>query len=134
MLKLAAPWLPLLIPMNLSHGNRSIQRLSLLVMSIHLQKSRRCLIIVCTSANAVEITNSIPADKEILFLPDMFLGSYVARQTNRKNMHIWPGECHVNAGITFRDINKYLDSESDAELLIHPECGCYVGTLSLWGR
>ena len=42
----AAPWLPLLIPMNLSHGNRSIQRLSLLVMSIHLQKSRRCLIIV----------------------------------------------------------------------------------------
>ncbi|HET6641275.1 MAG TPA: quinolinate synthase NadA [Nitrososphaeraceae archaeon] len=88
----------------------------------------------CTSANAVEITNSIPADKEILFLPDMFLGSYVARQTNRKNMHIWPGECHVHAGITFRDINKYLDSESDAELLIHPECGCTTSALYHYGE
>jgi quinolinate synthase len=83
----------------------------------------------CTSSNAVEITNSIPADKEILFLPDMFLGSYVASQTGRRNMHIWPGECHVHAGMTFRDINRQLAAEPDADLLIHPECGCTTSAL-----
>jgi quinolinate synthase len=88
----------------------------------------------CTSSNAVEITNSIPVDKEILFLPDMFLGSYVARQTGRKNMHIWPGECHVHAGMTFRDINRCLDAESNAELLIHPECGCTTSALYHYGE
>ena len=88
----------------------------------------------CTSSNAVEITNSIPADKEILFLPDMFLGSYVAKQTSRKNMHIWPGECHVHAGMTSHDINKYLTDGSDAELLIHPECGCPTSALYHYGE
>jgi quinolinate synthase len=83
----------------------------------------------CTSSNAVEITNSIPADKEILFLPDMFLGSYVASQTGRRNMHIWPGECHVHAGMTARDINRLLAVETGASLLIHPECGCTSSTL-----
>src|SRR5205814_898684 len=53
----------------------------------------------CTSGNAVEIVNSIPADKEVLFLPDMFLGAHVRRITGRKNMHVWMGECHVHAGI-----------------------------------
>lgn len=88
----------------------------------------------CTSSNAVEITNSIPTNKEILFLPDMFLGSYVAKQTSRKNMHIWPGECHVHAGMTPHDINRYLDAKSDAELLIHPECGCTTSTLYHYGE
>src|SRR4029079_19395871 len=53
----------------------------------------------CTSSNAIKIVKSIPENKQILFLPDMFLGSYVAEVTKRKNMHIWPGECHVHAGI-----------------------------------
>ncbi len=78
----------------------------------------------CTSANAVNVVKAIPADKEILFLPDMFLGSYVAKVTGRKNMFIWAGECHVHAGITPEDIAKKLDSMQDAELLIHPECSC----------
>jgi quinolinate synthase len=78
----------------------------------------------CTSANAVNVVKAIPADKEILFLPDMFLGSYVAKVTGRKNMFIWAGECHVHAGITPEDIAKKLDSMKDAELLIHPECSC----------
>ena len=78
----------------------------------------------CTSSNAVNVVNSIPEDKEILFLPDMFLGSYVAKMTGRKNMRIWAGECHVHAGITPEDINKKLDSMKDAEFVIHPECGC----------
>jgi len=78
----------------------------------------------CTSSNAVNVVNAIPEDKQILFLPDMFLGSYVAKMTGRKNMYIWAGECHVHAGITPEDITKKLDSLKDAEFVIHPECGC----------
>ncbi len=78
----------------------------------------------CTSSNAVNVVNTIPEDKEILFLPDMFLGSYVAKMTGRKNMHIWAGECHVHAGITPEDVTKKLDSMKDTEFIIHPECGC----------
>ena len=78
----------------------------------------------CTSSNAVNVVKAIPENKEILFLPDMFLGSYVAKMTGRKNMHIWAGECHVHAGITPDDIAKKLDSLKDAEFVIHPECSC----------
>ena len=78
----------------------------------------------CTSSNAVSVVNSIPSDTEILFLPDMFLGSYVARMTDRKNMFIWAGECHVHAGITPNDVKSKLDSMKNAEFLIHPECSC----------
>ena len=78
----------------------------------------------CTSSNAVNVVKAIPEDKEILFLPDMFLGSYVAKMTGRKNMSIWAGECHVHAGITPDDIAKKLDSVKDAEFVIHPECSC----------
>src|ERR671921_829821 len=83
----------------------------------------------CTSSNAVKVVNSIPKDKEILFLPDMFLGSYVADVTKRKNMYIWPGECHVHAGIKAEDINKMLTTFKDAEFLIHPECSCTSSAL-----
>ena len=78
----------------------------------------------CTSSNAINVVKAIPEDKEILFLPDMFLGSYVAKMTGRKNMHIWAGECHVHAGITPDDINKKLDTMKEAEFVIHPECSC----------
>jgi quinolinate synthase len=83
----------------------------------------------CTSANAVQVVSSIPNDKEILFLPDFFLGSYVAQITGRKNMHIWPGECHVHAGIQTEHINKMLLEYKEAEFLIHPECSCTSSTL-----
>ena len=78
----------------------------------------------CTSSNAVKVVDSIPADKEVLFLPDMFLGSYVAKVTGRKNMRIWAGECHVHAGITPQDIEEKLASLRDSEFVIHPECSC----------
>ena len=78
----------------------------------------------CTSSNAINVVRAIPDEKEILFLPDMFLGSYVAKMTGRKNMHIWAGECHVHAGIRPEDITKKIDSMNDAEFLIHPECSC----------
>src|ERR671926_1705082 len=83
----------------------------------------------CTSSNAVKVVNSIPKDREVLFLPDMFLGSYVAEVTKRKNMYIWPGECHVHAGIRAEEINKMLATFRDAEFLVHPECSCTSSTL-----
>lgn len=83
----------------------------------------------CTSSNAVKVVNSIPKDREVLFLPDMFLGAYVADVTKRKNMFIWPGECHVHAGIRAEDVNKMLAKFKDAEFLIHPECGCTSSAL-----
>ncbi len=78
----------------------------------------------CTSSNAVNVIKSIPEDKEILFLPDMFLGSYVAKMTNRNNMFIWAGECHVHAGIRSQDVQKKLQEYASAEFLVHPECSC----------
>ena len=83
----------------------------------------------CTSSNAVKIIKSIPDSKEILFLPDMFLGSYVAEITKRKNMYIWPGECHVHAGINAEQINNMLANFKNAEFLVHPECSCTSSTL-----
>src|ERR1700694_3537442 len=77
----------------------------------------------CTSVTAVEIVNTIPADKEILFLPDMFLGAHVRRISGRKNMHVWMGECHVHAGIDPEDIRLQRAAHPGAEFLIHPECG-----------
>lgn len=77
-----------------------------------------------TSSNAVKIVNSLPADKSILFVPDMFLGDYVAKTTGRKNMIIYPGECHVHARVKPADIVKKMDENPRAEFLIHPECGC----------
>lgn len=78
----------------------------------------------CTSSNAVNVVKSIPENKEILFLPDMFLGSYVAKMTNRNNMFIWAGECHVHAGIRSQDVQEKLNQYASAEFLIHPECSC----------
>lgn len=78
----------------------------------------------CTSSNAVAVVNSIPADKEVLFLPDMFLGAFVAKETGRTNMRVWAGECHVHAGIKPEDVAAKMDAARSAELLVHPECGC----------
>ena len=78
----------------------------------------------CTSGNALKIVQSIAEDKEILFLPDVFLGSWVQKVTGRKNMHIWMGECHVHAAVHPSKIDEKMKEHPDAELLIHPECGC----------
>ena len=83
----------------------------------------------CTSGNAVEVVNSIEAEREILFLPDMFLGAHVRRVTGRKNMYVWMGECHVHAGITPDHITRQRALHPDAEFLVHPECGCSTSVL-----
>lgn len=76
-----------------------------------------------TSSNAVQIVEAIPADKEILFLPDKFLGSYVEIITGRE-MHIWDGACHVHEKIGDLNLGEKQKEYPNAEILIHPECGC----------
>ena len=75
----------------------------------------------CTSGNAKAVIDAIPRDREILFLPDMYLGLWLERETGR-DLRIWLGECHVHAGIRPADIDRW--ATADAELLVHPECGC----------
>jgi quinolinate synthase len=89
--------------------------------------------ICCTSSNAVEVVDSIPAGTDVLFCPDQFLGAHVQRITGRDNMHIWMGECHVHAGINGADLRDRVMAEPDAELFIHPECGCATSALYLAG-
>jgi quinolinate synthase len=86
--------------------------------------------VCCTSANAAEIVASIPADREVLFLPDQFLGAHVKRVTGRSNLRIWAGECHVHAGISPQALRDRAAAAPDAELFVHPECGC--STPVLW--
>ena len=89
--------------------------------------------ICCTSSNAVEVVESIPADREVLFLPDQFLGAHVRRITGRQNMHVWAGECHVHAGISGPALTAQSQAHPDAELYVHPECGCATSALYLAG-
>src|SRR6516165_9960368 len=84
----------------------------------------------CTSANAAQIVASIPPHREVLFLPDQFLGAHVRRVTGRANMHVWLGECHVHAGISPAELRRKASAQAQAELFIHPECGC--STAALW--
>ncbi len=77
----------------------------------------------CTSSNAVAVVESIPDDKKILFLPDKFLGGYVEMMTGR-DLEIWQGACHVHEKIEDLNLADKQREYPDAEMLIHPECGC----------
>ena len=87
-----------------------------------------------TSGNAEAVVRSIPLDREILFLPDQFLGSWLKERTGRQNMHIWLGECHVHAGIRPDEVRARQETFPNADLLIHPECGCASACVWANGR
>jgi quinolinate synthase len=89
----------------------------------------------CTSSNAVQVVEHVWREHgpqtEILFGPDLWLGSFVARELGLvddpdryRRFHVWDGECHVHAGIRPDDIAAMRAEHPDAEFLIHPECGC----------
>jgi quinolinate synthase len=86
----------------------------------------------CTSSNAVGVVRRIlaehGAETEILFGPDLFLGTYVERVIGR-SLQIWDGECHVHAGIRPADITASRAAHPDADFLIHPECGCATSAM-----
>ncbi|MBB3661183.1 MULTISPECIES: quinolinate synthase NadA [Prauserella salsuginis group] len=90
--------------------------------------------ICCTSSNAVDVVASIPAEKEVLFCPDQFLGAHVKRVTGRENLHVWAGECHVHAGINGPELAERAAADPGADLFIHPECGCATSALYLAGE
>ncbi|MGP8078215.1 MAG: quinolinate synthase NadA [Thermoplasmata archaeon] len=83
----------------------------------------------CTSSNAIKIVEQIPADQEILFLPDMFLGDYVRRKTGRR-MHLWVGDCPVHAKLRPEEVALARAAHPGAPLIAHPECGCASQVLS----
>lgn len=78
--------------------------------------------ILCTSRNAVNVVNSIPPEKPIIFLPDINLGNYVKKQTGRQNMKIWQGACIVHATFPARRLTKARMEHPDALVVAHPEC------------
>jgi quinolinate synthase len=86
----------------------------------------------CTSANAVRVVEHVlrehGPDTEILFGPDLFLGSYVEKTLGIR-MHVWDGECHVHAGIRPDDIGRVRAEHPGADFLIHPECGCSTSVM-----
>lgn len=90
--------------------------------------------ICCTSSNAVDVVASIDPGREVLFCPDQFLGAHVRRVTGRQNLHVWAGECHVHAGINGEELTGQARANPDAELFVHPECGCATSALYLAGE
>ena len=79
--------------------------------------------ICCTSSNAVKVVEQVPRDREILFLPDMFLGDYVRRKTGR-SIHLWVGDCPVHAKLRPEDVARARLAHPGAPMIAHPECGC----------
>ncbi len=77
----------------------------------------------CTSSNAVKIVEEVAPNREILFLPDMFLGDYVRRRTGRK-MHLWVGDCPVHAKLRPEELARARIDHPGAPIIAHPECGC----------
>jgi len=106
---------------------------AVVVMYVNTTAEVKALTDYCvTSSNAVDVVRHIYAthgdDVEILFGPDMWLGAFVERQTGRR-MHVWDGECHVHAGIRPRDIDSIRAEHPQAQMLIHPECGCSTSVM-----
>jgi len=83
----------------------------------------------CTSANAVEVVESLPTDREIIFVPDQHLGQFAAERTAR-DLVLWPGYCHVHVAITEDDIKTAKAKQPDAIVMTHPECTGPVKALS----
>ena len=83
----------------------------------------------CTSANAVEVVESLPTDREIIFVPDQHLGQFAAERTAR-DLILWPGYCHVHVAITEDDIKSAKAQYPDAIVMTHPECTEPVKALS----
>ncbi len=83
----------------------------------------------CTSANAVEVVNSLPKDKSIIFVPDQNLGQFASQRTGR-DLILWPGYCHVHVVITEDDVKEAKAKHPDAIVMAHPECTDPVKAIS----
>ena len=88
----------------------------------------------CTSGNVLDVIDAIPEEKGILFLPDFFLGAHIRRNRPQRNVEVWLGECHVHKGIRPDTLEAQRRAHPDAEVLIHPECGCAGQVIYAMGR
>ncbi|HVQ48208.1 MAG TPA: quinolinate synthase NadA [Gemmatimonadales bacterium] len=88
----------------------------------------------CTSGNVLDVIDAIPEDQGILFLPDFFLGSHVRRMRPDRRIEVWMGECHVHKGIRPDVLNQARAEYPEAEVLVHPECGCAGQLIYSMGR
>ena len=86
--------------------------------------------ICCTSSNALQVVQSIPADKTIIFAPDKNLGSYIQKVTGRQNMIMWNGACHVHEKFSKEGILELKKSYPQAKVVVHPECRGEVAELA----
>ncbi len=78
--------------------------------------------VVCTSSNAIDVVNSLPADAKILFGPDRNLGGYVKSVTGRETMEVWDGACHVHDRFSMKELLELKAAHPEAKVLVHPEC------------
>lgn len=85
--------------------------------------------VIVTSGNAVRIVERVPAEREILFVPDQNLGHWVAGQTGRK-MRLWPGNCYVHVLFTVQEIERLRQKFPGAPVIAHPECTAAVRDLA----
>ena len=79
--------------------------------------------VCCTSANALKVVESLPKDKQILFVPDKNLGAWIMKKTGRQ-LELWDGNCCVHQRITAEMILEKHEAYPEADILIHPECAC----------
>ena len=86
--------------------------------------------ICCTSSNALQVVQSIPADKPIIFAPDKNLGSYIQKVTGRENMIMWNGACHVHEKFSKAGVLELKKSHPEAKVVVHPECRGEVAELA----
>lgn len=86
--------------------------------------------ICCTSSNALQVVQSIPEDKTIIFAPDKNLGSYIQKVTGRQNMIMWNGACHVHEKFSKEGILELKNVYPEAKVVVHPECRGEVAELA----
>ena len=82
--------------------------------------------VCCTSSNALQVVNSIPADQPIIFAPDRNLGSYIQKLTGRDNIVLWDGACTVHEEFSLEKILKLKEEHPAAKIVVHPECKAYI--------
>jgi quinolinate synthase len=85
----------------------------------------------CTSSNALKMVQSIPEDREILFVPDMYLGQWLRMQAPNRTIRLWNGSCHTHVRIRPEPIARLKNEHPKAEFLMHPECGCLTPCMKM---
>jgi quinolinate synthase len=88
----------------------------------------------CTSGNVLDVIDAIPESHGILFCPDFFLGAHVKRMRPNRRIEVWLGECHVHKNINPDTLDRVRHEHPDAEVLVHPECGCAGQLIYAMGR